>query len=431
MSPKIKFLPNTDLTTGYLPLKHHHTRLPLGAWVFALILIASRVLQPPITNAKKALPCLNGITSTDAFLVADPDGRILYKKNERRKCTPASTLKILTALAAIHHLGRSYKYPTEFYTDTSKNLKVKGYGDPLLISEVLREIADILAKKIGKFNDLVLDDTYFSRDIKTPWAGHSTNPYDAPVGALCANFNTIFFDRDQQGRIVSAEPQTPMIPFVRKSIRSLGLERGRYTFTHDRGDAARYAGKLLLHFLREKGVDNQNNVRLGSVGPGDRLLYTYRSRFTLEQVLKKMMEFSSNFMANQIFISLGAQIYGPPGTLAKGVRVVSDYAKNELQLAGFEIVEGSGISRENRISALHMLTILRHFSPYRHLLNRKHNVLYKTGTLSGVRTRAGYIEKQPDQPYCFVIFLNRSGSDVDALMACLSQAISTNDSKGR
>ena len=136
-------------------------------------------------------------------------------------------------------------------------------------------------------------------------------------------------------------------------------------------------------------------------------------------------------MANQIFVSLGAQIYGPPGTLAKGVRVVSDYAKNELQLVGLEIAEGSGISRKNRISALHMLTILRHFSPYRHLLNRKHNVLYKTGTLSGVRARAGYMEEQPNRPYYFVIFLNRSGSDMDTLMACLSQAISTIDSKGR
>ena len=79
----------------------------------------------------------------DALLVADHDGQIIFKKNEAKKCIPASTLKLLTALAAIHHLGLSYRFKTEFYIDPKQNLKVKGYGDPLLISEVLQEIAAV------------------------------------------------------------------------------------------------------------------------------------------------------------------------------------------------------------------------------------------------------------------------------------------------
>jgi D-alanyl-D-alanine carboxypeptidase/D-alanyl-D-alanine-endopeptidase (penicillin-binding protein 4) len=399
--------------------------------MLAVILFVLSMLQPATLTADPAFPCLKHFTSTDAFLIADPDGRILYKKNEEKKCTPASTLKLLTALTAIHHFGISYRFRTEFYMDTDRNLKVKGYGDPLLISEVLQEIADTLAKKVREINDLVLDDTFFSPLIKTPWLSHSTNPYDAPVGALCTNFNTVFFDRDEQGRIVSAEPQTPLIPFVGKAIRSQGLESGRYTFTHDRGDATRYTGELLLHFLKERGVSIQGKIDLGAVGPEDRLIYTYQSVFTLEQALKKMMEFSNNFMANQIFIAVGAHVYGPPGTLAKGVRAVSDFEKNELHMTGIEIVEGSGISRENRVSPLHMLTILKHFSPYRHLLNRERNVLYKTGTLSGIRTRVGYIEDQPDRPYYFVIFLNRSGSNMDLLMDCLRQTVITHSFRAR
>lgn len=368
-------------------------------------------------------PCLNTVTSEDALLVADPDGQALYKKNETKKCIPASTIKLLTALTAIHHLGLSYRFRTEFYVDSDRNLKVKGYGDPLLISEAWQEIAEVLSNRIQSFKDLILDDTYFSQYIRVPSVGRSSNPYDAPVGALCANFNTIFFDRDGQGRIVSAEPQTPMIPYAREKIRSLGLKRGRYSFTHDRRDAARYAGKLLLHFLRERGVESQGKTRLGTVGPEDRLIHAYRSSFTLEQALRRMMEFSNNFMANEIFISLGAQVYGPPGTLAKGVRVASAYAKEELHLGGIEIAEGSGISRKNRVSASHMLTILEHFRPYRHLLNRKDNLLYKTGSLEGIRTRAGYIEGPSEGPYFFVIFLNQLGSDVDALMECVKEAL--------
>ncbi|MBW2170331.1 MAG: D-alanyl-D-alanine carboxypeptidase, partial [Deltaproteobacteria bacterium] len=136
---------------------------------------------------------------------------------------------------------------------------------------------------------------------------------------MCANFNTVFFDRDKQGRIVSAETQTPLIPYARKKIRSRGLKKGRYTFFHDPKDAARYAGELFLHFLRQKGMQPKGKIRLDAVGPGDKLILSYRSMFTLEHVLKEMLEFSSNFMANQITIALWARVYGPPGTLSKGV----------------------------------------------------------------------------------------------------------------
>ena len=355
------------------------------------------------------------MSSQDAMLVAGPGGRIIYGKNETRKCVPASTLKILTALAAIHHLGKSYRFQTKFYQDADQNLKVKGYGAPLLKSEVWQEIAQALASRIQGFKDLILDDTYFVRDIRIPGVGLSTNPYDAPNGALCANFNTVFFKRDHTGRIVSAEPQTPMTPFALEKVRVLGLKRGRYTFSHDSGEAALYAGELLAHFLRETGTDFQGKIRTGVVGPQNRLLYTYRSVFTLGEALRKMFEFSNNFMANQILIALGAHVHGPPGTLAKGVKVLSDYAREVLHLHDIEIVEGSGISRKNRLSALDMLAVLRRFEPHRVLLVREGEVFYKSGTLKGVKTRAGYIEGKSGNPYYFVIFLNSSHADIDSI----------------
>ena len=360
-----------------------------AVWVIwlATILCWFFMLQPAILYAGQNLPCRINITHRDALLVADPDGRILYKKNETKGRIPASTIKVLTALAALNHFGPSYRFRTEFYVDPFQNLKVKGYGDPLLISEILQEIADSLSTKILGFQDLILDNTYFHSHMEIPGCGNSTNPYDAPVGALCANFNTVFFRRDKTGGIISLERQTPMIPFAGDRIRSLGLKRGRHTFLYNSRDAALYAGELLLHFLRKKGVKNQGNIRIGPVRPDDRLIYTCESIFTLESVVQKMLASSSNFMANQIFIALGASVYGPPGTLAKGVRAVTDYANNELLIENISIVEGSGISRQNHISALEMLTILKEFRPYRHLLKKNDNVLYKTGSLkeSGLR----------------------------------------------
>jgi D-alanyl-D-alanine carboxypeptidase/D-alanyl-D-alanine-endopeptidase (penicillin-binding protein 4) len=366
---------------------------------------------------------LNRISSKDSVIVAAPDGKILITKNETRKFVPASTLKLLTSLAAIHHLGLHYRFLTEFYMDSGQNLKIKGYGDPLLISEVWREIAGILANKIRGFNNLILDTTYFSHPIVIPGRNRSTNPYDAPVGALCANFNTVFFDRDKQGRIFSAEKQTPLIPYARKKILSLGLKKGRYTFSHDPKDAARYAGELFIHFLKQKGRRFDGKILLGTVEPEDKLVLSYRSSFTLEQVLKKMLEFSSNFIANQITISLGARAYCPPGTLSKGVRVVNDYAEKDLGLRNITVVEGSGISRKNRVSALDMLTILKQFEPYRHILMKKENVIFKTGSLKGIRTQAGYIEGG-DGTSLFVVYMTGKNLKIDSLVDCIRRHIS-------
>ena len=367
------------------------------------------------------------LSSRDALLVVGPEGRIVFSRNETMRCTPASTLKILTGLAAIEHFGPSYRFETAFYEDKEQNLKVKGYGDPRLVSEILEEIAEELSSRLKGCRSVVVDDTYFARNTRVPGVGSSTNPYDAPVGALCANFNTVVFKRDAAGRIVSAESQTPMTPLARRKIQQLEVRKGRHTFSRDGHEGALYAGELLLHFLRKRGFGCPGSVRAGTVGPGDRLIYRYRSVFTLEQDVQKMLEFSNNFIANQLLLALGAGVYGPPGTVEKGTRVISDFVRQELGLENVHIAEGSGISRENRLSALDMLAVLRRFAPHRALLVRNGRVLYKTGTLRGVRTRAGYIEGPSGDLYYFVIFLNSPQGDIDSIIDYVKKNIDYGD----
>jgi D-alanyl-D-alanine carboxypeptidase/D-alanyl-D-alanine-endopeptidase (penicillin-binding protein 4) len=378
---------------------------------------------PAVLNVDAEQSCLRVLKPDDAFLVADDKGHVLFQQNAARKYTPASTLKCLTALTAIRNLGPGYRFLTEFYVGPDRSLKVKGYGDPLLISEVWEEIAEILGGKIRGFTDLVLDDTYFSHAITIPGRHRSTNPYDAPPGALCANFNTVLFERDRTGRIVSAEKQTPMIPFVEDKIRAIGAQEGRLTFTHERREATRYAGEMLLHFLVRQGVTATGQIRLGEITSDDRLVLSYRSRFELEDGLKKMLAYSNNFMANQILIAVGAHAYGPPATLAKGIKVVSEFIQNDLGLTGTQIVEGSGISRQNRLSAADMLHILKDFRPYRHLLTTDNSFKYKTGSLRGIRTRAGYVSLGVGDPGYFVVFLQRGGQDVVRLMKCSEEIL--------
>ncbi len=390
----------------------------------ALFLCLSHfLLYPQHAGANGRVPCRKQIKSTDSFLVAAPEGKVLFEKNARKPRVPASILKVLTALAVLDHFGASYHFKTEFYIDSAHNLKIKGYGDPLLISEVLDDIANTLSKKGEAFGSIILDDTYFAANIQVPGCDNTSNPYDAPIGALCANFNTVAFKRKKNGRIYSAERQTPMIPFMVQQIRSQGLRSGRRTFTHSSKVAALYVGELMQYLLKKKGVRITGKIQFGTVFPEDRLIFAYRSTFPLETVVRKMLHSSSNFMANQMFVALGASVYGPPGTLEKGVRATRAFIQRELGLKGYQLVEGSGLSRKNRLSAYDMLAILEKFRPYRDLLKNQNHVLYKTGSLNGVRTRAGYIENQVLGPCCFAVFFNRKGSNMKAMVRCLKKAV--------
>ena len=222
--------------------------------------------------------------------------------------------------------------------DSAGNLKVKGYGDPLLISEVLCHITAVLARKTGSIQDIILDDTYFAPEIAVPGCDNTTNPYDAPIGALCANFNTVAFARKKNGRICSTESQTPMTPFMVHQIRTQGLKSGRRTFTHSSKEAALYVGELLRYWFKEKGINPRGKIRFGRISPADTLIFSHRSMFPLETVVEKMLHSSSNFIANQLFVALGASVYGPPGTLEKGIRATQAYIKKELGLKHVKIV---------------------------------------------------------------------------------------------
>jgi serine-type D-Ala-D-Ala carboxypeptidase/endopeptidase (penicillin-binding protein 4) len=369
----------------------------------------------------------NLLGNQDAVLVADPQGRVIFSKNAGIQLVPASVLKIFTALVALHYLGPEYRFATEFYKDQDSNLKVKGYGDPFLISETLVEIANnIILKfntKLKNINDLVLDDSYFKAPVLIPGVTSSYEPYDAPNGALCVNFNTVNFRRDQNGSYISAETQTPLLPFVLSRITESAMERGRIMLSPNKNEITLYAGHLLLYFLKKEGIKSNGIIKIERVGKCDKLIFKYLSKFSFTQTLSKLFEYSNNFIANQLLIAVGAKAYGPPGTLNKGVCAALTYAKNNLNIDNVTVVEGSGISRKNRISAKSLYKILKVFEPHHSLMRRADKAFYKTGTLKGINTRAGYVENAKGELYCFVVLLNTPGKSTKPIMDILLQEI--------
>ena len=351
----------------------------------------------------------------DAALAASPDGAVLFAHNPDAARIPASTIKILTALAAFHYLTTDFRFTTEFFMDDQANLKIKGQGDPLLISEVVSDMAAALAAELKgtkhRFNHLFLDNTYFSAPITVPGVSNSSEPYDAPSGALCVNFNTVNFMMEN-GAFVSAEPQTPLLSMVLPEIKAAGLAKGRITLSHEQDEITYYSGRLFRYFLEEAGFEFSGRVIIAPVSASDHAVLAYRSKFTLAQIVARMLEYSNNFIANQVFIAMGAHQYGAPGTLDKGVRAVQAYARSDLGFDKVVIAEGSGISRANRITARDMLTVLTAFEPHHGLMKKKDRLFFKTGHLKGIRTQVGFSRDPERGRYPYVILLNTPGKSM-------------------
>lgn len=368
------------------------------------------------------------IGNRDAVLVADPNGHIVFSKNADTELIPASALKIFTALVAIHYLGPDYKFFTEFFMDRHSNLKIKGYGDPLLISETVVEMIHHLSMRLcdkySVINDLILDDSYFDAQTVIPGVNVSYEPYDAPNGALCVNFNTVNFKRNKNGVYVSAESQTPLLPFILPRVKNSQMDHGRIVLSSQRNEITNYAGHLFLYFLKKEGARFNGGIRLGKIQKeADKLIYRYVSSFSLIQTLSKLFEYSNNFIANQLLITAGAKAYGPPGNLENGVRAALIYAKNILEIDHVQIEEGSGISRKNRISARGFYKILNAFIPHYFLMQQTDKMYYKTGTLKGIHTRAGYIKKKNGELYPFVLMINTPGKSPKPMMDIIQREL--------
>jgi D-alanyl-D-alanine carboxypeptidase/D-alanyl-D-alanine-endopeptidase (penicillin-binding protein 4) len=371
---------------------------------------------------------------TSGIILSDDQGKTIYAKNPDKPLIPASTLKILTSLAAIKTLGPDFHFQTwACYDKTTCDLYLKGFGDPLFISEEINKFAHQISRHLFKqasegnipsavIRDIIVDQTYFAPHITIPGAGASSNPYDATNGALCANFNTIFLKWDSRSRqYISAERQTPFPDILARQITPGSKKADRILLSHDlRQD---YPGILMHYFLKESGVEVTGSVRTGKFIGSDKGCIVYTSAFSLADIIEKLLKFSNNFIANQLMLTMGARTFGPPATLEKGTAVLNKFAEETLGLKNVAIVEGSGLSRRNQLTPAQMKDILIAFMPWYELLRKDENEFYKTGTLSDVRSRAGFIRGKDTRLYPFVIMLNQTSTGYDAIRRMLKEKV--------
>lgn len=362
------------------------------------------------------------LAPSELVLVVDQKGNDLVAQNADIPFVPASVAKIVTAALAVEVLGSDHRFETRFYLDKDRVLYIRGGGDPFLISEELAALASALVAATGPqpIRGIVLDPSYFPSDLRIPGIEQTGEAYDALNSALAVNFNTIYAVR--KGKTVqSAEAQTPITPLAVSQFLARGPNgRGRISLAQEPDVALRYAGELIAAFVERAGGSFQGKISTGAVPAGLQPVYVHRQSRGLPIILSEMLRGSNNFVANQIFLEIGAHRLGGPVSLEKSLRVASEILSKRGLAGSIQLEEGSGISRANRLMARGLVELLRSFEPHASLLRKGDGAYFKTGTFSGVSTLAGYAETAKNGRIRFVIALR--GGD-NALRFRLLKAI--------
>ena len=371
--------------------------------VFAYLL--SLALLIPITsNAGDALTAFSRLNNA-GFIVLDAKGNTVMANHADMPLMPASTTKLATAWMALTHWGEQHRFSTHFYLDeSSQTLWVKGSGDPCLVSEELDVIARNLKQRgLKQVKAIGIDTSLFQPDLVLPGTGTTDNPYDAVPTAVAANFNTLAI-RKAGGHVVSAEAITPLTPYAASMSGSIRGGELRVNTGPNPHNAEKYFAELLAAFLNKNGVAGGKDIVFGQV-PVQNIFYTHENSKTLAEIVRNMLKYSTNFVANQLILMLSAEKNKRPANAAEVQRYMEDTLFQSFGWQNFSLADGAGLSRHNRLSPHQLTELLQAFRVWKHLLPEVESGIYaKSGTLNGVSALAGYLVKRGEwQPFAVVM----------------------------
>ena len=213
--------------------------------------------------------------------------------------------------------------------------------------------------------------------------------------------------------IQSGEKQTPITPLAISQFRARGPQkRGRISLTQDPAVGIKYAGELIAAFIERAGGSVKGKISTGTVPKGLEPVYVHRQSRTLSEILVQLLLASNNYIANQVFLEIGAHRLGGPVSLEKSLRVANEMLAAHGLAADIHLEEGSGISRNNRFTARGLAKVLELFAPHADLLRGHDGGMNKTGTMDGVRTLAGYADTARHGRVRFVIALKSNDGEM-------------------
>ena len=431
-------------------------------------------------NHKKILSFISKNTSSQrkiGIMVRSADtGRTVFRYNSKKEFIPASNNKILSSIAALSLLGKNFRFKTNFYLGGGIHsgvghggLYVKGFGDPTIDIERIREIAGRI-KALGitaieggiHLDGSYFDDVHYGEGWDPEWFGKSFCP---PVTAISFNYNSAKIKISAsrvQGAPVTVRTDPAEFPFPIRSKVSASLKRSGvraeynernelkisgYVSSRKKAETLElsvpdpffYFGAVLKRVLEEEGIEVNGPIDRGRVPRWTGKIFTHYSE-PLGTIIHEYNKESVNIIGESIVKVIGAKFLSTPGSWKSGTYIIENHLRRIGLNGNFSMADGSGLSRLNRVSVediTHALAkayedpdISEEFiaslpvagvdgTLKKRFRNLKGKVYAKTGYLEGARSLSGYVFGKNGRVYVFSIISNGMGARVKKLQNLL------------
>lgn len=470
--------------------------------LFTTLIIFLAGLSPLLsiaqTAAMKALEDeLSAVTSRDdlahgrlGFVLLDVEsGKTLLAQNPDETLLPASTMKTVTAAAALGILGENYRFETLLQQDgeivdgvLKGNLYIKGGGDPTFGSDRFGTRTDkdallalvvkaLQAKGIRSVTGRVVGDAscFETAMLPTTWVWSDIgNYYGAGPSGLSFLENTyyVYFKPSETvggpAELLRTEPEIPGMTFENEMLtgsRGSGdqgyiygapytdmrylrgtVPQGKEEFSIKGSipEPAWYAAHYLTEGLRAAGIavggDPSTVRRMAAAGeavPESRkTLFTHQSP-SLKEIVYWLNKKSVNLYAEHLVKAIGLRQKGLGSTEAGTAAIEAWWRQQGVDTGGMHLMDGSGLSRYNGITAKQLASMLRKnasqtwFAAFYESLPiagnasdpgtirnmckgtaAANNVRAKSGYIARVRAYAGYADTQSGKRVAFAMLAN-------------------------
>lgn len=413
-----------------------------------------------------------------ALVVDGASGVEVFSRHADRPMIAASNVKVLTALAALETFGPTHRFETTIRADRPPDLNgvvarlvVVGGGDPSLTSEQMwRLAADLARSGLRRVDgDVVLDAGVFDDQLWHPsWGATSSRAYHAPVAGLTVNYGS-FTVEVSPGLGTGAAPRLtvdPPVPYFTvvnqaRTVAGAGAKLAVDRVASEGGDRVGLTGSIGIsaptqqvfrsvsnpveyagHVLAQQLAANSiavGGVRSGVATAQDVEVLRFSGK-AMSEIVHLFMKYSNNNIAESMVKSMGQRANGGRGSWHTGVAAMRQ-TLIDLGIAGdgFSLVDGSGLSRDNRVSPRAFVTALAtgarsfrygpEFLAALPIANRdgtlerrasasRDAVRAKTGLLTGATALSGIARSRSGRQLLFSVIANGyENGDLEAMAA--------------
>lgn len=396
-------------------------------------------------------------------------GDVLYELNSNKPIPPASTQKIITTTVAYDTLGENFEFTTSLYKTINNELQLKLSGDPQLTKGDLANLIkaaknkNIVTPKAFYIDDFVMDSNEWGEGWQ--W-DDDLNPLMPKFSSynLDKNLLTIIIDPASQKGAPGIIKQTTFYPVTFMNLTTTGKENSlsisrnnhispdvitvegeidsRTTYKFPVNSPKRYFLIKLDEAIRDAKIEFYDNF-VQRKTPANNIYLVSEIKHPIKNVLSDILKNSNNMAAETLFKVAGGKFVNNTGAIKNSLKMFDEYCKkNNLRNDNIKIVDGSGVSKNNLMTADFMTDFLvlqtkrNDFEDYislyptagegtleNRMLYFKDIIFAKTGTLTDISSICGYIKTRNGNLVAFDIMISDPKSSSSAKKTTEEQII--------